>query len=122
MINATALCKAGNKKFNDYFRLHTTKDYVNAIESNTGIPVLELIKSDIGGNHSGTWVHRKVGYHLAQWISPQFAVQVSNILDELFITGSVILCKEKSTNEIEITYQNQIKQLQEQITKNETDY
>jgi hypothetical protein len=122
MINATALCKAGNKKINDFLRLQQIKDYLKVLESNTGIPVLELVKVEIGGNHSGTWVHRKVGYHLAQWISPEFAVKVSDILDELFITGSVVLGKEKSMNEIEMMYQTQIKELQEQIDKNATDY
>ena len=82
-----------------------------------GIPILELVKVEIGGNHSGTWVHRKVGYHLAQWISPEFAVKVSAILDELFITGSVVLGTEKSTNEVEMMYQTQIKELQEQYQK-----
>lgn len=62
MINATALCKAGNKKINDYLRLNTTKDYIKVIESNTGIPVLELINTKIGGNHSGTWVHRNIAF------------------------------------------------------------
>ena len=73
MINATELCKAGNKLFADYFRLNTTKDYLKVLESNMGIPILELINTNIGGNHSGTWVHRKIGYHLAQWISPEFS-------------------------------------------------
>jgi len=81
MINATALCKAANKKLNDYIRLKTTQEYLEALKINTGIPVLELLNVNIGGNHNGTWVHRKVGYHLAQWISPKFAVQVSTILD-----------------------------------------
>jgi exonuclease VII large subunit len=116
MINATALCKAGNKKINDFLRLQYIKDYLEALEVETGIPVSKLVESNIGG-HSGTWVHRKVGYHLAQWISPQFAVKVSTILDELFITGSVVLGKEKSTNEIEIMYQNQIKELQTDYQK-----
>ncbi len=94
---------------------------MKALDLETGIPVSKLVESNIGG-HSGTWVHRKVGYHLAQWISPEFSVKVSTILDELFITGSVVLGKEKSTNEVEMMYQNQIKELQEQIDKKETDY
>jgi hypothetical protein len=122
MINATALCKAGNKLIADFLRLQHIKDYLKLLESNMGIPILELVKVEIGGSHSGTWVHRKVGYHLAQWISPQFAVKVSDILDELFITGSIVLGKEKLINEVEMKYQNQIKELQEQIDKNGTDY
>ena len=116
MINATSLCKAGNKKINDFLRLQNIKDYLNVL-AKTGIPALALVKVEKGGSHPGTWVHRKVGYHLAQWISPEFAVQVSNILDELFITGSVILGKEKSSNETEIMYQNQIKELQADYQK-----
>jgi hypothetical protein len=83
MINATALCKAGGKKLNDYTRLKTTQEYLKALENNTGIPVLDLIISDIGGNHEGTWIHRKVGYHIAQWISPDFTLQMETILNNL---------------------------------------
>jgi hypothetical protein len=82
MINATALCKAGGKKLNDYTRLKTTQEYLKALENNTGIPVLDLIISDIGGNHEGTWIHRKVGYHIAQWISPEFGLQMETILEK----------------------------------------
>ena len=115
MINATALCKAGGKKLNDYTRLKTTQEYLKALENNTGIPVLDLIISDIGGNHEGTWIHRKVGYHIAQWISPDFAVKVSNILDELFITGKVELGNEKTNEELENLYKDQIKTLTNQL-------
>ena len=115
MINATALCKAGGKKLNDYTRLKTTQEYLKALENNTGIPVLDLIISDIGGNHEGTWIHRKVGYHIAQWISPDFAVKVSNILDELFITGKVELGNQKTNEELENLYKDQIKTLTIQL-------
>ena len=91
MINATALCKAAGKRLDHYKESPQTKAFLEELSSITGIRVLDLIKSDIGGNYTGTWVHRKVGYHLAQWLSPEFAVQVSNILDELFITGKVEL-------------------------------
>jgi hypothetical protein len=47
-----------------------TKDYLDELSSVTGIPVSELFNPIIGGKYPGTWVHRKVGYHLAQWISP----------------------------------------------------
>ena len=88
MVNATALCKAGNKKLNDYKRNKQTEAYLHALELSSGIPVLELFKTSVGGNHDGTWVHRKVGLHLAQWISPEFSVQVSNWLDELLLWKS----------------------------------
>jgi len=32
-VNATMLCKAGNKKFHDYIRLKTTQEYIQTLES-----------------------------------------------------------------------------------------
>ena len=104
-INATQLCKAGNKLFGDYQRLKQTQEYLQALETNMGIPILNLITSNVGGKHEGTYVHRKVAYHLAQWISPQFAVQVSNVLDELMLTGKVELKNEKTTIELDNIYE-----------------
>ena len=122
MINATALCKAGKKLIGHYLENKQTKAYLDALESNIGIPILELIKVNTGGDHSGTWVHRKIGYHLAQWISPKFAVKVSHILDELFVTGSVILGKEKSSNDIEIAYQCKVNDLQHKLEQKNTEF
>jgi hypothetical protein len=78
-INATAMCKAANKQFNDYARLSSTRPFVEELSAVTGIPVTELIQSVRGGTPElqGTWVHPQVAIHLAQWLSPKFAVAVS---------------------------------------------
>ena len=86
-VNATALCKAGGKLFNDYSRCKQTQAYVQALEDNTRITALRLIESKKGKN-GGTWVHPQVATHLAQWISPEFAVQVNKWVFELLTTGS----------------------------------
>ncbi len=73
------MCAAVGKLFNDYSRLKATHAFVEALESDTGIPVSELIQSVRGGDPAfqGTWVHRQVAINLAKWCSPTFAVQVS---------------------------------------------
>jgi len=103
-VNATQLCKAGNKLFKHYNENNQTKEYLQALSSVVGIPTTDLLDIKQGGTNQGTYVHRKVAYHLAQWISPHFAVQVSDILDELFLTGKVELGKEKSNEELEDIY------------------
>ena len=118
-INATQLCKAGGKLFWNYKDSKQTQDYLQVLSLNTGIPVLDLLDSKIGGSHSGTYVHRKVAYHLAQWISPHFAVQVSNILDELILTGKVELGKEKSTVELDNIYETRIEELNDKLKRYE---
>ena len=78
-VSATAMCKAANKRVNDYRRLDSTQDYLDALSSDTGYPVSELIQTLKGGlGVQGTWVHPKVAIHLAQWLSAKFAVQVTN--------------------------------------------
>ena len=81
-INATQLCKAGKKLFGHYQTSKQTQDYLQALSSIIGIPIMDLFDSKVGGSHSGTYVHRKVAYHLAQWISPSFAIQVYNLIEE----------------------------------------
>ena len=78
-INATAMCQAAGRRFNDYTRLDGTRAFIQALSTETGIPATELIQVLRGGNPDlqGAWVHPQVAIHLAQWLSPEFAVQVS---------------------------------------------
>lgn len=90
-INATALCKKAGKQFFDYSRLSTTKAFVSALATETGIPVSLLIQTVKGGINpklQGTWVHPQVAIHLAQWLSPNFAVLVSKWVFD-WMRGSV---------------------------------
>lgn len=78
-INATAMCHATGKRWNHYASNETTKAFISALVTETGIPASELIQSLSGGRPDlqGTWVHPQVAIHLAQWCSPTFAVKVS---------------------------------------------
>ncbi len=88
-INATLLCQAGNKKFSHWFSLDTTKQLIKILESNAGIPALDLVQVNKGGNHYGSWIHPDLAIQLAQWISPKFALQVSQWIRTLFTNGTV---------------------------------
>jgi hypothetical protein len=78
-VNATAMCMAAGKNWADYNRLGSTKDFLDELSSEVGIPISEIIQSLKGGNPAlqGTWVHPQVAIHLAQWLSPKFAVRVT---------------------------------------------
>lgn len=77
-INATALCQAAGKRWHNYVRNETTGHFLRALAAKTRISVLELNQEvrDASGVAS-TWVHPQVALHLAQWLSADFAVQVS---------------------------------------------
>ena len=78
-VNATAMCKAVGKVFSGYARLDSTKAFIQALSSDVQIHTSELIQQVKGGNPylQGTWVHPHVAVNLAQWLSPIFAVKVS---------------------------------------------
>ena len=91
-VNATHLCQAGGKKFNDWFRLDTTKELINELSAVAGIPVSGLVDTKHGGNNKtaqGSWIHPDLSIQLAQWISPKFAIQVSKWIRTLFTEGSL---------------------------------
>lgn len=83
-VNATAMCKAAGKLFADYSRSKNTQAYLQALSSDMGIPISEIVQVIKGGEPhlQGTWVHPDIAVHLAQWCSPKFAVQVNRFIRE----------------------------------------
>jgi KilA-N domain/Meiotically up-regulated gene 113/Zinc finger, C2H2 type len=91
-VNATQLCQAGGKKFNDWIRLESTKELIDELSAEAGIPVSAFVDTKRGGNNKsdqGSWIHPDLSIQLAQWISPKFAIQVSKWVRTLFNKGSV---------------------------------
>lgn len=74
-VNATAMCKANEKRWKDYRESDRCQQYLDAVESVAGISVHALVESRSGGAGGGsTWVHPQVAVDLARWISAPFAV------------------------------------------------
>lgn len=78
-VNATAMCKAFGKLGADYYRLATTKEFVQELSSDMGIPIRDIIVTQVGGEShlKGTWIHPDLAINLAMWLSPKFSVKVS---------------------------------------------
>jgi len=101
-INLTALCKAGKKELKEWKRNSKTEAFLHVLFSTVGIPTFELLKQNTGGNgQRHFWGHPQVAINIAQWISPEFDVQVSKWIYELALTGRVELGKEKTNDELE---------------------
>ena len=91
-VNATQLCQAGGKNFNDWFRLDTTKELINELSDDGRILPSLLVESNRGRTSKytqGSWIHPDLSIQLAQWISPKFAIQVSKWIRSLFTEGSI---------------------------------
>lgn len=89
-VNASAMCKAAGKLFNDYSRLKNTNAFLEELSRSTGIPVDLLIITIIDGENGGrgTWVHPQVAINLGQWCSPKFAVAVAKWVND-WISGNL---------------------------------
>jgi len=83
-VNATELCRASGKQLGHYLENKATKDFLNELSSDIGIPISELVQIIKGGQAQlqGTWVHPQVAINLGQWASPKFAVVVSKWIFE----------------------------------------
>ena len=126
-INAIQLCKAGDKLFNDWYSLDSTKklitDLKTEITNNTPNEELRLIDciepNSIEPNsiHEEIWIHPMVALELSQWISPHFMLQISkwnykllnkNILEiknnTIKTVNSSIKTKEERIKLLEDTY------------------
>jgi len=99
-FDATSMCKATGKRLNDYYRLKSTKEYLDALSSDTNIPVSNIIQVVKGvqrgktAQDQGTWIHPNASIHLAIWCSPEFAAMVTKWVFELLTKGSVSLKSE----------------------------
>ena len=77
-VNATAMCKAAGKLMGHYKELDATKEFIQALSSDIGKTITDIIVTQRGGDPilQGTWVHPDLAVHLAMWLSPKFAVKV----------------------------------------------
>jgi hypothetical protein len=97
-LSATDMCQACDKRWNNWERLDSTKEYLEALYNKhySDVSNGQLIDSRVGGlpETTGTWIYRKVALRLAQWLSPEFAIQVDEWVEELMTKGKVELVKQ----------------------------
>jgi hypothetical protein len=74
-INADKICKSENKNFEDWYNLELTKELIKSIESKYNL--VEIIDGE-------RWIHPDLAIQLAYWISPTFALKVTEFIRKLF--------------------------------------
>jgi len=111
-INATILCKAGGKEYSKWIRNKGSEEILLTLERSLQLSRDKIITTVTTGPNAqrGTFIHRRLGIIIAMWVSADFFTQVSSWIDELLITGSVVIGKEKSIEDLN-------KKFLEQVTK-----
>ena len=119
-INAIQICKAGDKLFNDWYSLDSTKklitDLKTEITNNTPIDIIERNNSII----EEIWIHPKLALELAFWISPNFILEISKWIYKL-LNNSILEIKVNSLKTKDSTIKlkdERIKFLEDKYLKN----
>jgi hypothetical protein len=93
-VNLTQMAKPYGKKVNHWMENDSTKDYLNALSSEVGIPASQLVVS-LKGNSSkfeqGSWAHPLVAIAFAQRLNPKFHVWCNVHIKKLVETGETKL-------------------------------
>lgn len=93
-VNATQLGKAMSKEFKEWFRLKSTKELIETLSCEVGIPTSLLVESKKGNSSKisqGSWIHPDLVIQYAQWGSPKYSITVSRYMRELHLKGTVSL-------------------------------
>lgn len=82
-INLTKLCKSGGKEFKNWYTLNKTKEFIKILSNILFIDSDKLII--IGKNrYNNTWGHPQIAINIAQWISSEFSIKVSEWVFEWY--------------------------------------
>jgi len=108
-VNATMLCKAGEKEFSNWMLLERTKRLIEKSSSDLGIPRTQIVDVRKGNSSQfiqGSWIHPNLAVQLAQWISDDFANTVSLWVREIIVTGEAHRDRVKTDNELVLALRN----------------
>ncbi len=80
-INITKLCQAGNREFRTYHRSKKTKTFLKILSKELKIDNLIKIEQT-NSKDKATWAHPRVATNIAQWISCEFDVKITQWIEE----------------------------------------
>jgi len=94
-VNLGELCATHGKKFGNWSRLESAKDYLKALAETLTHSESHICTSDgmvvsgfdASGGKSGTWGHPLVAIEVARWINPAFGVWCNMHIKTLVETG-----------------------------------
>lgn len=87
-INATQLCKAGGKRFSDWYCMKSTKELIDVLHKtmqksvSQKIMLVDIKRGNSSTFSQGSWIHPDLAVQLAQWVDPTFSIHVSKWIGE----------------------------------------
>jgi hypothetical protein len=99
-VNVTKLCKDGGRELFSWTRLESANSVIVEVERALQIcraQIFEVFHAGSNYELSGTYAHPLLVPHIASWISPEFAVKVSRIVNDHLVREYREQIREKNT-------------------------
>jgi len=117
-VNCTKLCKAGNKRIDNWIANKQSKELLNAYSTIPGIQGIAFSRIIKGGdsslNNQGTYYPMAIAIQIAQWISPNIALQVND-----WIKKNEQKLEQKEQNEHKLEQKEQKEQNEHKLEQKE---
>ena len=112
-VNATQMAQANQKLLSDYMRLKSTKEYLQTLANDMGIPISSLVVEIQGyGSEQSTWLHPEVAIDVARWVSIPFRIWANRTLMKVMMGEVKPVIEELQSQDL-----SQLTHLQNHITK-----
>jgi hypothetical protein len=106
MVNATEMGQPFKRRLDNYLRLSSTKDLINALvldrKPESNYLTSEVVGSEIlttkEGHHGGTYMCEDLALAFAMWLSPQFHVWILKSVREIIFGNNPELVREAVMN------------------------
>jgi uncharacterized protein YoxC len=88
-VNATKLCALGSKRMDHWMENKQAKELMEVCQKSfpgkSGTDVTETIRGGNDQRITGTYVHPNLVPHIASWISPEFGIKISYIVNNFIV-------------------------------------
>ena len=85
-VNLTQMCGTAGKLVADYLRLDSTNEYLSALSTVMGIPIVvdsATVPALVNRTSKGTWAHPEVAIDCAQWVSVDLRIWANRTLVQI---------------------------------------
>jgi phage antirepressor YoqD-like protein len=125
-FNAGQAAKHFGKNLENFKRLPSTQEYIEALEASivktTDQELIQIIHGNRYIADRGTWVHPKLAVFFARWLDPKFGVFCDMVIDDLMHGHSVlhVVAPEKAiAPKLPQTYLESLQELIESVKEQE---
>jgi hypothetical protein len=92
-VNLTQMSKpfGRSKRPEVWLRTQESADYIDAVSVALKSATADILTVKQGGTNQGTWAHDyRIAMRFAQWLSPQFSIEVDELLIKLLTKQSIV--------------------------------